>query len=552
MPQVIVEQPGMPPMTVPLTEGEVNFGRAEDSDVVLVADEVSRHHAKICQRGDKMVLIDLKSLNGTYVNRQRVVERVLAHMDEVWFGSKCRLIYRDDTQVGRPRKADQSTLTESKLMQSMVKIRAEMDRVGNNMTLIGSQVQPLGAPHKTPAPTATAEDVVQMGRAYRRMAALWKASQVMAENFDLHKRLAEVLDIVMETLGAERGFVMLREEGTHNLVVKVAREMGQELHASSPSMGIAGRAAIDGEPVLMADRMTDQEFGMRDSIILSQICSAMCVPLKIEDRILGSIYIDTRKQGVVFTYEDLELFTALAYQSAMAIDNVQLHDQVVEVEKKRQNLGRFLSRAVVEKVMNEDTALELGGQKTKVTTLFCDIRGSSKIAERLTPHQLVELLNEHFTAMTEIIFSFNGTLDKYIGDEIMAVFGAPIPSGDDAFSAVCAALEIQKRNLDLNLARMREARPEIQLGIGIETGEVIAGCVGSPMRMEFTVVGDRVNTAKRLCDMAMSGMVVAGHDTWEEVKERVNGTPIGTVMLRGKDQPVHAYKILSVKPPRRE
>lgn len=408
MPQVIIEQPGEPPKTVALSGGEVTFGRSEESDVVLVADEVSRHHAKICQRGDKTILLDLKSLNGTYVNRQRVVERVLTHMDEVWLGSKCRMVFRDDTQLGRTLSSDQVSNSESKLLHSMSKISAEMDRVGNNMTLIGKQSSHGESRQKTPVPAASPEDMAQMGRAYRRMAALWKASQIMSKNFDLHKRLSDVLDIVIETLGAERGFVMLREEDTNNLTVKVAREMGQELHAASPSMGIAGRAAIDGEPVFMPDRTSDQEFGMRDSIILSQIRGAMCVPLKTKDRILGSIYIDTRMPDVHFTEEDLELFNALAYQSAMAIDNVRLHDQVVEAEKKRMTLGRFLPMAVVEKVMNEDTALELGGQKTVVTTLFCDIRGSSKIAERLSPQQLVELLNEHFTAMTEIVFNHGG------------------------------------------------------------------------------------------------------------------------------------------------
>ncbi|HPO17341.1 MAG TPA: adenylate/guanylate cyclase domain-containing protein [Candidatus Hydrogenedentes bacterium] len=546
MPQVIIEQPGVPPMTVPLAGDEISFGRSEESDVVLVADEVSRHHAKICRRGDRMVLLDLKSLNGTYVNRQRVVERLLTHMDEVWFGSKCRLVYRDDTQAGRA-KAASSTMTESKLLQSMSRISAEMDRVGNNMTMIGKQSVRGMEAHKTPMPLSTPDDVMQMGRAYRRMAALWEASQVMTKNFDLHKRLGEVLDIVIHTLAAERGFVMLREEGANSLTVKVAREMGQDLQASSPSMGIAGRAAIDGEPVLMSDRMSDQEFGARESIILGQIYSAMCVPLKIKDRILGSIYIDTRKPGVTFTEDDLELFNALAYQSAMAIDNVQLHSQVVEAEKKRQNLGRFLSKDIVEKIMNDDTALELGGQKTQVTTMFCDVRGSSKIAERISPQQLVELLNEHFTAMTDIIFKYGGTLDKYIGDEIMAVFGAPISYGDEEYQAVCAALEIVKRNAELNQTRVREGRPEIHLGIGIETGEVIAGYVGSPMRMEFTVVGDRVNTAKRFCDMATAGTIVTGHETWEGIKDRVNGTPIGTVMLKGKEQAVHAYKILSLK-----
>lgn len=548
MPQVIIEQPGVPPMTAPLTGPEVRFGRAEDNDVVLVADEVSRHHAKICWRNGKMVLVDCKSLNGTYVNRQRVMERVLSHMDEIWFGSKCRLVYRDDTQVGRAAKGEATSASDSAIMQSVVKIREEMNRVGDSMTIIGRRTSKADALQTAAIPAATPEDLVQMGRAYRRIAALYKASQVMASHFDLNQRLARVLDIVMEVLNAERGFVLLRQESTNNLTVKVAREMGQDLQASSPSMGIAGRAAIDGEPVLMNDSTLDHDFGMRESIIVNRIAGAMCVPLRIENRILGSIYVDTRNKNVTFSEEDLELFCALAAQAALAIDGVQAHEKVVEAEKKRQHFARFLSRQVVEKIMNEDTNLTLGGQKTVVTTLFCDIRGSSKIAEQLAPQELVMLLNEHFTAMTEIIFKYDGTLDKYIGDELMAVFGAPISSGDDAFDAVCAALEILSRNQELNRERAREKRPELLLGIGIDTGEVIAGYIGSPMRMEFTVVGDRVNTAKRFCDMAGPASIVVGQETWEAVKERVMGNPIGTIMLKGKEFPVQAHKILGLKP----
>jgi len=546
MPQLIIEQPGVPPMTVPIKEGELRLGRADDCDVVLVADEVSRHHAKIVRRGRKTLLMDLKSLNGTYVNRQRIIERVLSHLDEIWFGSKCRLIYRDDTQFGRPAEEDKTPKKESDsaLLREMKRIRGELDTVGKRMTVL-AQKREISDAEKTSL--ITPDDVVKMGRAYRRLAALYRASRVMASNFNLHDRLAMVLDSIMEVLGADRGFVMLREEGTHNLTVKVARHMGRELDASSPSMGIAGRAAIDGEPVLMSSRESDRELGMRESIIRNRITSAMCVPLRIEDRIVGSIYVDTCKPDVRFTEEDLELFMSLAAQSALAIDHVRLHEKALEEERRRLNFGRFLSPAIVEKILHEDTSLELGGQKTRVTTLFCDIRGSSHLAERLSPHELVHLLNEHFSAMTEIIFDHDGTLDKFIGDEFMAVFGAPFPVEQQEYRAVSTAFEIIKKNEELNQLRRETGRPTLEVGIGINTGEVIAGYIGSPKRLEFTVVGDHVNTAKRLCDRATAGKIVIGSETFEAVKEYAEATPIGTVVLRGKQKPVHAYELVSLR-----
>ena len=552
MAQMIIEQPGLAPMTVPLSGEEIHFGRAEDNSVVLTADEVSRHHAKIHLRGSKHILFDLNSLNGTYVNRQRIVERVLSHMDEIWFGGKCRLVYRDDTHFGRADEGEEQE--DSSLTRNLAKIRDEMDRVGNSLTMIGQTVsEPAVKDEQTPPPQFSREELKAMSRAYRRLQALNDVGKLMASEFDLPKRLSAGLDMMMDVMSAERGFIMLRDEGSDKLRVSVAREMGQELAASSPSMGIAGKSAIDGEPVLMANAQTDKDFGARESIVVQRIISAMCVPLKVEDRILGSIYVDTRRRDVTFDETDLELFASLATQSALAIDNVHLHERVVEAEKKRADLGRFLSPAIVEAVMKEGATLELGGSKQNVTTLFCDIRGFTPIAERLSPGQMVDLLNEHFTAMTELVFEHRGTLDKYIGDEIMAVFGTPLGPGETvdpqiyAEHAVRTALAIQAKNAELNRERKREGRPVLHLGTGVNTGEAIAGYLGSPMRMDFTVVGDSVNTARRLCDLAEKGKTIVGGHTHAFVKDMVVARSIGNVTLEGKAIRVDAYEIESLK-----
>ncbi|MCK5861426.1 MAG: FHA domain-containing protein [Candidatus Hydrogenedentes bacterium] len=551
MPQLIIEQPNTPPMTIPIADQKVTLGRSEENDVVLTAEEVSRQHAYLSRRGSQSILTDLKSLNGTYVNRQRVSERILKHMDEIWFGSKCRILFRDDTSYGALElpESGEAPCSDSKLEKSIDGIREEMDRVGMNMTLIGMRtpVPDTTLQMATPPPVLSPDDIIRMGRAYRRLSALHKANQVITSDFDLQTRLSKMLDTIMEVLQASRGFVLLRNENNQALHVMVARQMGRELGASSPSMGIAGRAAIDGEPVLMSDSTSDQEFGMRESIIVNQIRSAMCVPLKVENRILGSIYVDSDNPAITFLEEDLELFASLASQTAMAVENVRLHDRFIETEKRRENLARFLPGALVEKLMTESEDLTLGGLKTYVTTMFCDIRGSSQIAERLSPQELVTLLNEHFTAMTEILFNYEGTLDKYIGDEIMAIFGAPISVGDEEYRSVCAALEMQERNKELNALRRSENRPELHFGIGIDSGDVIAGYIGSPKRMDFTVVGDRVNTAKRFCDMAGPGKTVVGEHTWNAIKDRVESVAMGNFTLKGKEQTVYAYEILSLK-----
>lgn len=540
MPELVIEQPGAPPRTVVFTGNEMTFGRAADNDVVLVAEEVSRHHAKLCQRDRKVVIVDLKSLNGTFVNHQRVVERVLSDQDEVWLGGKCKVHYHEIADFERERPLHDTR--GSTLLNDVARIRSKMNEVGSHLTLLGTRV---GAGQAAPTLEATPAELLDMSRAYRRLEALYRASKLIASEFDLARRLAAVLDTVIEVLDAERGFVLLRHEDTDSLRVSVARGMGRELEAGAPSMGVARRATTDGEPVLVNNAESSQEFGACESVIAQNIVSAMCVPMQIEDRIVGSIYVDTRKRGFVFDETDLELFASLASQSAMAVDNVRLHERMLAAERKRANLGRFLSPAIVDKIIKEESTLILGGGKNVVTTLFCDIRGFTPMTERMGADQIVDLLNEHFTAMTEIVFNYKGTLDKYIGDEIMAVFGAPLVAEDDAERAVQAALAIQARNAELNAHRRREGRDEIQVGIGIDTGEVIAGYIGSPMRMEFTVVGDRVNTAHRLCDIAEGGQILIAAPTYERVKDLVKSRSIGAVTLKGKRIPVEAYEVLA-------
>ena len=265
----------------------------------------------------------------------------------------------------------------------MDKIRAELDRVGNNMTMIGSHTPPIGATMVSPPQEATPEDVLRMGRAYRRMAALHKASQVMASNFDLNERLAKVLDIVMEVMGADRGFVMLREEATHNLNVKVAREMGKELVASSPSMGIAGRAAIDGEPVLMADRSTDHEFGMRDSIIMSQIVSAMCVPLKIEIG-FSAPFTWTRANRPL---PSMKRTWNSSLRSPHSPRWRSITSNSTSKWSKRKSAAEFWTIPPA-RPRRKDSFRQRGNrarsQKTQVSTMFCDIRGSTQLGEQLS------------------------------------------------------------------------------------------------------------------------------------------------------------------------
>jgi len=312
---------------------------------------------------------------------------------------------------------------------------------------------------------------------------------------------------------------MMRDEENDTLNVEVIRDTSGKIDSSSPSMSIARKAAVDGDPVLMSDSDHDSKYGQRKSIIMQRIETAMCVPLMIQDKIIGSLYVDSKSETINFNEEDLEMFQAMANQAAMAIHNVHLHQQMVDANKKRADLGRFLYPAVVKTFMDQKQDLVLGGDKISATVLYCDIRGFTPLSEGLSPDELLDLLNEHFTAMTEIVLKFKGTLDKFIGDEVMALFSASFSAEDDAKLAVQAALEMQETNRNLNLKRVANGLPEFQVGIGVNSGNVFADYIGSPDRMDYTVIGDNVNIASRLCSVALAGQIIIDEETYDLVKD---------------------------------
>ena len=538
MPKLIIEQPGVPAMTVDLKDAETSFGRDPDNTIVLIADEISRHHATVRLVKEQTYLNDLKSLNGTYVNRQRIMERVLNDGDEVWFGSKCRGVFKDDTptQLERRRR-------ESSMSQELAKIKDEMDGMTAAMTMIVNTPSDVDEEIAPATPIPQGMDIDKVGRAFRRLDALYKATQLISSEFDLEQRISDVLDLAMEVTHADRGFLMMRDEESDTLNVEVIRDTSGKIDSSSPSMSIARKAAIDGDPVLMSDSDHDSKYGQRESIIMQRIETAMCVPLMIQDKIIGSLYVDSKSETINFNEEDLEMFQAMANQAAMAIHNVRLHQQMVDAEKKRADLGRFLSPAVVKTIMDQKQDLVLGGDKISATVLYCDIRGFTPLSEGLSPDELVDLLNEHFTAMTEIVFKFKGTLDKFIGDEVMALFGAPFSAEDDAKLAVHAALEMQETNRTLNLKRAANGLPEFQVGIGVNSGNVFAGYIGSPDRMDYTVIGDNVNIASRLCSVALAGQIIIGEETYDLVKDQFKTESAGSPVLKGKSQLIKTYAV---------
>jgi adenylate cyclase len=225
----------------------------------------------------------------------------------------------------------------------------------------------------------------------------------------------------------------------------------------------------------------------------------------------------------------------------------QMAKSLREKEMIKRAFSRYVAREVVEEVLKDPEQLQLKGERREVTVLFCDVRGFTPMSERLTPEQVVSLLNDFYTLMIEITFKHDGTLDKFLGDGVMAVFGAPMAHPDHALSAARAALAMQAGMERLSAARVAAGTEPIVIGIGINAGEVVAGTVGTEDRMEYTVIGDNVNLASRLTSNAKPGQILMSRRTLELTRMAVEVRPLGPIRVKGKDEEIEAFELLGLK-----
>ena len=217
-----------------------------------------------------------------------------------------------------------------------------------------------------------------------------------------------------------------------------------------------------------------------------------------------------------------------------------------EKEMIKRAFTRYVAREVVDEILKNPESLVLTGQRREVTVLFCDIRGFTPMAERLDPEAVVLLLNDFYNLMIETTFKHDGTLDKFLGDGVMCVFGAPIARADHAMQAVRTALDMQDGIAGLSSRFTREGRPPIAVGIGVSAGEVVAGTVGSEDRMEYTAIGDSVNLAARLESIAKPGQVLISQHTLDMVDDHVQAKAMGAIRVKGKEEEVEVYEVIGL------
>jgi adenylate cyclase len=224
----------------------------------------------------------------------------------------------------------------------------------------------------------------------------------------------------------------------------------------------------------------------------------------------------------------------------------QMARSLREKEMIKRAFTRYVAREVVEEILKDPEKLVLTGERREVTVLFCDVRGFTPMSERLSPEEVVALLNDFYTLMIETTFKHDGTLDKFMGDAVMAIFGAPIAHPDHSARAVLTALHMREGVAGLNQRREEQGKEGVAIGIGVSAGEVVAGTVGTEDRMEYTVIGDSVNLAARLVANAKPGQILISHRTWQAVRDVVETRALGAIKVKGKEEEVEVYEVLGV------
>ena len=379
----------------------------------------------------------------------------------------------------------------------------------------------------------------------RLLTLLSDVGRLLVETNTLSEMLERVVQLVFDGVPAERCFLLLGGDGDEPLTPRVVRQRD----ATGPTQAaisrtIVDRVMTDRVALLAANAQLDPRLREGESIRVQNIRAFMCAPLWNRTDVIGVLYADNPVVGR-FSGADLDLFTALSNSAAVTIERARLTERVLVETRRRERLQRYHSPAVVEQILNTDVEGDAPflAQERDVSVLFADLVGFTTRAEKLAPDEVAQLLNSCLASMSEAVFEQDGTLDKFIGDALLAVFGAPFDQPDHHLRAVRTAQGIRRRLNDLNRERGEDP---LAVRIAINSGLAMAGDIGSPRRREYTVLGDVVNTASRMqSEVAAAGQIVISRATFDRVRDQISARPLGKLPLRGRSGKVEVFEVES-------
>src|ERR1051325_857034 len=533
-----------------LPQAACTIGRAPDNSVVLDDPRASRYHAHITQSDNGVCTI----FDGAMVNNQ-----LRRSANKVFINGEPR--FDQQLKDGDRITIGASTLRfEQPVEERTTDVRYDDKPLGHTQLLISANDVMTTVLHgKTEVPPTTAASPARdkvleaLQRKANILTALYEMSKTLGSVFDLEAIFAKATDVIFRSTPADRVVALLAEgNGSENPedvklnpIAMRARDESLNNHARKLSIGrtITRKVMKDRVALLSQDAAADEQFAGVDSIVSQGVRSTICAPLVGESRVHGAIYADRLDPFAAFKPDDLELISAVASQTAIAVENARAHERLAREEVARANYSPFLPEYVVKQMLENPESFKLGGVNQTITILFADIRGFTRISEHAPPEKIVGLLNRYFSAMTDIIFAHGGTLDKYLGDGLMALFGAPTATPDDASNALNAAVAMQRRILGINMELRQEGLLEIGVGIGLHTGEVTVGYIGSERRSEYTAIGDTVNTASRLESNAKGGEILVSDATAKAARSRYKLKTREPISVKNRQQPVVLWEV---------
>ena len=528
------------------------IGRAPDNTVVLDDPRASRYHAHVTTVDDgSFTIIDgaviggqlRRSANKVFINGASEYEHKLVNGDRITIGASTLKFEQPVEERTSDVKYDDRPLGHTQLLISA-------NDVMN--TVLRSKAEELAPTTPSPLPAPQRDKMLDtLQRKANILTALYEMSKTLGSVFDLDAIFDKATDVIFRSTPADRVVALIAEAGSDTDDPKLtpiamrARDNRLDAHARRLSIGrtITRKVMKERVALLSQDAASDEQFAGVDSIVSQGVRSTICAPLVAETRVHGALYADRLDPFSAFKPDDLELISAEAAQTAIAVENARAHERLAREEVARANYSRFLPEYVVKQMLENPESFKLGGVSQTITILFADIRGFTRISEHAPPERIVSLLNRYFSAMTDIIFAHGGTLDKYLGDGLMALFGAPTTTPDDANNALNAAVAMQRRVLGINIELQAEGLPEIGVGMGLHTGEVIVGYIGSERRSEYTAIGDAVNTCARLESNARGGEILMSDAAAKAARSRYKLQPRDPITVKNREQPVVLWEV---------
>ena len=373
---------------------------------------------------------------------------------------------------------------------------------------------------------------------YKEISLIYNFVDKIALCLNLNEVTKLVIEETRKNIRSTNASVMLLNQRTRNLeIISASGKEYSPKMALKPGVGIgiAGTVFFTGKAEIVNNVASDPRY-IKGA---NRISSLMCAPLKTRDKVIGVINVSS-EHAAAYTAANLKLLHMLTSQAALVIENAVFHENQLKEERIKSNLERYVAPQIVKAIMESKKNIVFSPTKRNITVLFSDIRNFTTTCEQQPPEKIVEYLNEYFTHMVDVIFTYGGTLNKFVGDMIVAFFGAPAVTEKNEQRAIEAAIDMQKR---ITTIPAQWIQNNFHTGIGINSGEVVVGNIGSPHHMDYTAIGDEVNTGSRLQSMAKGGQILVSRSVYEATRDLFPFKEIGSVQVKGKNRSVEVFEV---------